>query len=297
MKHFTKIIGSGGFGLIVKHKSMPVVMKLLYDGNCDDSKIEFEKHYNIYSAFSLASKKLSIEYSNLASNYKEICVSRPLAFENRKIEMFDKIFACYYLMSFLNPLTLNNNSSLYHIINDEYKSTVDKSLGRVYSLPISENNPSRGFFASYSYITDVIFPSLTEDQKGVLNNIDVLIQYMGFSFGLITFVAEYFPKDVEYTLGTTDEGKLCFCVLDFGMTSKLDFNFDTPLGPRQRETQLKRIAKDLLNEFDVDIYFPTEIRQKELFLLGMKDSLKLVEKDILAKTEIFNIFSKLIMED
>lgn len=243
IKNFDQVIGSGGFGLIVRHSSEPLVAKLLYDSSCDDAEIEYKKHLDIYKTFR---KVKNPEYSKL-------CVSKPLAYDRENVIFNGNMFSCFYIMTLLNSL---GNEGLYHIIDDSYKHTVDRAIGRVYSQKISDANPSRGFFASYSYM---INNNLLLD-----HNIGDLIRYMGYSFGVITFLAEYYPKDVEYTLGADTEGNPCFCVLDFGMVYKIDF-----------DDIAEAIVTQLAEIFELDLYFPTDNTNKKIFMEGMKDALNI----------------------
>lgn len=259
MNEFNEIIGSGGFGLIVKHSSKPLVAKFLYEAGCKDASVEYGKHMEIYSIFS----------NNQNPKYSQICVPEPYGFSNEAIIAFGKYFNCYYMMSLLEKL---DDNGLYHIIKDSMKKSVDKTIGRQYSVAVSPENPSRGFFASYSYIRDDLLPRFSSQEKGGLSTIPQIIQYIGYAYGIIVFLAEYNPKDVEYTLGKGDDGRLCFCVLDFGMTHKITFLPDA-ITPQHYEKQLISIKNMLIDNFELDVYFPDDQTNLEFFINGVRDAL------------------------
>ena len=165
-----------------------------------------------------------------------------------------KEYSCYYLMTELYPLDKNG---LYHIINDEYEG-LNKVVGRLYTEPVSENNPSRGFFGTYSYISNNVLPSNFPD-------IATLLQYMGYAFGVILFIAELFPRDIEYTLGRDKKGRMCFTVLDFGLTEQFDFTKNNDI----LVTSAKYVIDDLLT---IDIYFPITRLLIDAFKVGLTDA-------------------------
>jgi hypothetical protein len=291
MKRFNHIIGSGGFGLIVKHDEEPIVAKLLYSAGCQTAEEEYFKHLAIFTAFQTVRN----------NRFPQICVANPLGYDSEKVDKFGKVFDCYYMMSLLDKI---DNNGLYHIIRESMKSSVDKVIGRIYGETVSDVNPSRGFFASYSYITENILNDETLN-KGNILTIDDILEYMGFSFGVIAFIAEYSPLDVEYTLGKTPDDKLCFSVLDFGMTTKIFFGdqetqkeiFATSVQKKKiNEERIRQIIRVLVNGFEMDIYFPDEEEGKVSFLKGMKSSLQYVETHIEEKTLVFKKFSEEITQ-
>ena len=289
MENFDKIIGSGGFGLIVKHKDEDVVAKMLYGGGCDASEIEFRKHERIYQAFQKVKTYLPPH-----TLYNQICISKPLGFDRDSVVKFGQSFDCFYLMTLLKNLDqeLARSAGLYHVIDDGYKAYVDKVVGRRFSEPISTQNPSRGFFASYSYIAEHILPNLSPEEKGGMTTIKDIIECMGFAVGIIIFLAGYIPADVEYTLGLSDS-ELCLAVLDFGMVTEITFNPDAVL-EGQKEKKLNLIAQTLVSTLEVDIYLPQDDALKSIFLEGMKDavdtSIAINPQNALEKRYVFERF-------
>lgn len=280
MDNFNEIIGSGGFGLILKHDLKPVVAKLLYEAGCKDASVEYNYHREIYGVFAGINNP----------RYAQLCVPEPYGFSNEDVIAFSKYFSCYYMMSLLEKL---DDNGLYHIIKDSMKKSVDKIIGRRYGQPVSEDNPSRGFFASYSYITSTLLPSLSSSTKGGLSSISNIIRYMGFAYGVISFLAEYNPKDVEYTLGKDSDGRLCFCVLDFGMVQKITFLPDA-ISPEHYQKQLVAIKNVLVDNFEIDVYFPDDSTNFEDFIEGLEDAIAMLPLSDPAYKEKKHIFEMMV---
>jgi hypothetical protein len=258
---YNQIIGAGGYGIIIKHDIENSVMKLLYNArNCNESEIEFRIHSEIY-------EKLLPYLSQPGS---QICMSQPMDFSNEPILKFDNRFICNYRMSLIHALY---GQILYHIIlKEEYNEIFNKEIGRSYSQPVSEKNPSRGFFATSLYIQDIILDSLPDKVKGNIRYISDIIYRMGYLFGLTVFLAEYIPYDVEYVLGLNDQEKLCVVMLDFGMVRKISFNPDEIIIKKQKQ-KLDMIVRDLTEIRDIDLYFPySDDYQYGSFLEGFTDA-------------------------
>jgi hypothetical protein len=188
-----KVIGSGGFGLVVQFSNKPIVAKLLYKSSCDDAKIEYNKHLDIYTSFNNIKNE---KYLN------DVCISIPLGFDSEEIIYSNYVYSCYYIMTLLHSL---GNEGLYHIIDNSHHN-MNKQIGKVFTLPISQNNPSRGFFANYDYLQS----NILNKYDGYLTTIKRIMKCMGFAFGVILFVAEYLPEDVEYALGKNpDTNEIC----------------------------------------------------------------------------------------
>jgi len=121
-------------------------------------------------------------------------------------------------------------------------------------------------------------------KKGSLTSINQIIKYIGYSFGVIIFIAEYFPLDVEYTLGQSDD-KLCFDVLDFGMTEKINFT-------NSSMEYIRGISHKLIDDIDIDLYYPSESSYIDIFKLGFKDAYeKSIKSD--SKKLVFENFIEL----
>ncbi len=260
--NYNQIVGSGGFGLVLKNDKDQVI-KLLYSGSCGDAKKEFEKNDIIYKTF------LSTEY--------QLVVPKPLIFNMEQIQRNNIKYSCFYIMTYLHPILLPDQAPvLYHIINNEYEPIFNKIVGKVYSMPVTDKNPPRGFFASYNYI-QTILNRLPNEFKGTLMTINDILEVMGYVFGTIIFGAGYKPIDVEYVLCEMNS-RLAIGILDFGMVEPIDWNLPVDV-----------IGNDIIdNVVDIDLYLPTPgTPEMKIFLRGF-DRVKIGED----KKELFNFLRK-----
>lgn len=273
---YNTIIGSGGYGLILKNDNKDTVIKLLYNGGCKQAGIEYFKHLILY-------KILSKKTTTIAS---QVCIAKPLIFNQKPIIKNGQHFSCFYEMSLLHSIDpylsiapSGGNNGLYHIISDSAGNVFNKKFGRIYNKPISDENPSRGFFATYIYINNNILPNLDDNFKKDLKNINDILFRIGYIFGIIIFVAEYKPIDVEYVLADCNM-ILNVAVLDFGMIEKIDWTVGA------------KIADDIQdNILDIDIYFPIPgTIEMEYFLQGF--TFAFGESDKTNKKKL--VFDKLI---
>lgn len=249
------IIGSGGFGIIIKNSINNTVIKLLYNSKvCSQSKYEFDIHKMIFLDM-CKYKKINcdkIEYVN------QIYTSTPIDFQDYKIIKNDNVYTCGYRMTLIHSLPIINKISnvLYHIIlKSEYQPMIDKIIGKEYLEPVSDKNPARGFFASSDYIENKILSSLDQEIKRNINNINDIAFRMGFLFSFLIFVCEYNPMDVEYVLCLNNNKELSVGILDFGMVSRIEFNIST-LSKKLLEEKLDIIATNIISIHDTDLYFP-----------------------------------------
>lgn len=248
-QEFGKVLGAGGFGIVIKkHGSNEVGKFLINPRECSEAEIEYGKHLMVFNAFA----------SVRSPKYSHICVSKPISFSDRPMEIGKRFYTCHYMMTELYPL---NESGLYHVVSQQpqYEKTMNRIVGRAYNEPVSSSNPSRGFFATYSYIEKNIL-----QKGGEFSDIHTVLKYMGYAFGVIFLIAELFPKDVEYVLGRNERGEICFTILDFGLTEPLSFiNDDTAA------SWARAAIDDIL---DVDIYFPVDADTIEAFKEGFTDA-------------------------
>lgn len=291
IENYTNIIGSGGFGLVVKHKSEPNVIKLLYDtAACDESKKEYGIHKEIYDAITLYLKE---------GKNKQINTSNPIDFQSfsKKMSAFGKQFSCSYRMTLIENLdkVLNNDNGLYHIIlkEEEYNSRFNKKVGRVYSEPVSEENPTRGYFITESKIKEVILDNLSSSIKGDITTVNDIAHRMGLLYALLIFLAEYIPKDAEYVLSKCDE-KMCVTVLDFGMFEKINFKPKISAsiqGPILKIDQdidiMKKLVRTLSESSNVDSEVIAKIiknfQELSMETEKIKSFLKSLDNDIVEK--------------
>lgn len=284
---YTTVVGSGGFGLILKHINKPKVAKLLYNTqSCSDAQIEYTKHQHIYNCL-----QKFIDTNKLT----QIDISKPLSFSNENvfIERNKNIveFKCYYIMSLLNAISipkgdtqlvfrgidkLNIDYYKYHDFNhliqliykeDEYGSTLNKLVGKKYMENVSTDNPERGFFLTTTYIEQLIKHFNKAGLSGDIKSNDDILERMGTIFSIIIFDSEYIPEDSEYVLSMNND-ILSVTVLDFGMIKKINFIPDV-FG--KVEHHLDKIVEDIRTIRDIDLYFPYDTDDNyQYFLKGFK---------------------------
>lgn len=284
MDEYDKIIGSGGFGLVVKSNQTNTVVKLLYSAkSCEDAQIEYLTHLSIYD-----------NIKQYLSKY-QLCISAPIDYENTTIVKFSKEFSCYYRMSYINSFDKNG---LYHIIlKEENVHMMNKLIGRVYTEPVSSSNPSRGFFATASYLKNLLEREPSHTKKD-LKTVEDLTFRLGLIFALLIFKCHYLPTDAEYVLARNHIGQICVCVLDFGMFSRINFDLKEVL-PNKHMFILNKIVQNLQDIRDIDLYFPYEDDELyptfiEGFTEGFHLAMKEEENDNLeirkAKNYVFSQF-------
>jgi hypothetical protein len=274
-----QIIGSGGYGLIIKHPTENIVGKLLYGEDCSNAGKEYQKHLDVYRAFeSIAQNR----YTDSNFDYSELCLPEPLGFENRTVAYKGQMYSCYYLMTLIPSLT--KEQTLYHIVQKGYSIGL---RGRIADEPISEDNPSRGFFAPMDYLRKEILEDYADSD---LYTDQSVYRYMGFAYGVILFVAQYIPDDVEFLIAGkeyssffTTSKRPCFCVLDFGMLKKIEYDVSS--------SKLNSIAEEVARVASYDIYIPYyDDDQFYHFEQGMRDSLNHVKTQKEQKTRVLERF-------
>lgn len=286
-REYKDIIGSGGFGIIIRHgcksedkECNNTVAKFLYNAkSCDEAQIEFLTHKSIFNTFS----KLVFSDRN---EMKNISMSEPVGFSNETVKIninknCPEEFKCFYVMKLLYPIdvpkftineTNHNINSLIHLIfkEDEYEYVFNKEVGRVYTEEVSKTNPSRGFFMTTSYITKVIEEYKKRGKNGDIDSITDVLERLGFIFSVLVFGCDYIPRDVEYVLSTDKNGVLQVTVLDFGMIYKLDFSCKSCISDKKFENAINKIVDGMEEMRDIDLYFPydTDTENYRHFLTG-----------------------------
>jgi len=239
------IIGSGGNGLIVKHNNENKVIKLLYAKKCADAEKEYNIHIECYDNMNI--------FLNIIKQELQIKIDRAYSFCNScDLEFNGEIYKCAYEMEFIEsivPLFINIDKTkdfneLIHItFNCEVPS---KRRGRIYSEPISSNNPSRGVFVNEKDFDSYLDRIPLEIKKNILTKKDVLYR-MGLLFGSCVFYAKYLPIDGEYVLSyDRTKNNLCVQILDFGMFEKINFP----------DVDIKKYVDAMIDKIEIDIYIP-----------------------------------------
>ena len=281
MSKYTNILGSGGFGMIVSNTRGKDVVKLYYRQNsCKEMNAEYVSFLSAYNALE--------DYP-----YPQLTIPEPKKIDNRNIQFKNTKFLCGIEMKRVAPIPfMGGTNGLIHIILKEgYKPMMNKEVSKNYSNPISNSNPSRGFFATGTYITSDILTRLTEEQRSGINSIDDIAFRMGYGFAILVVVAELYPNDVEYCLGMVDS-ILNVVILDFGMAMPINYSIDT-----------RRIAdiilygdKELEHSTGIsnDLYFPdNDDPTFEAFIAGIAAVKSLIQDP--KKNEILDIIISVLV--
>jgi hypothetical protein len=182
------VIGAGGYGIVLKDKNQ--VVKLFIDTeSCNELKLETQIHQDIY--------KLVIKYTPY------IHVPKIDFIQSEPIEYKDKKYLCGIGMEYLEP-PLDFKEQVHCCLGYQHDD-IDSSWGQRMGLPISETNPTRGFFASpetLEYIWNQEMSNMT---------IDILAFQMGTCLRMILDNG-ILPIDIEFVWSG---GKLC--MIDFGL--------------------------------------------------------------------------------
>jgi hypothetical protein len=212
MNKYTKILGAGGYGMIVSSDINSNVTKLYYEKDkCGEMTAEYLHFITVFNAFN-------------DNPYPQIMIPEPKKIDNRQIIFGEKEFQCGIEMKRILPLSIMSeykNGIIHVILKEEYKKQLNKERGREYG-EITDLNPSRGFEATGSYIENNILPKLNKDEKGIIESIEDIAYMMGISFTTLFIHAEIYPVDVEYCLGNND-GKVNLVMMDFGMCEFIDY--------------------------------------------------------------------------
>lgn len=247
MNKYDTVLGSGGFGMIVSNTSGKNVVKLFYkEDTCGEMRKEYLSFTTAYNALE--------DYPLI-----QLAIPEPKKIDNKSIEFKDSTFQCGIEMEKITPVPsmVDKNNGIVHIIlKEDYKSSgmMNKEVGRRYGKEISKNNPSRGFFATGSYIESDILPQLSDVQKGGIVSLDDIAYRMGYGFALLVSIAELYPNDVEYCLGIIN-GVLNVIIMDFGMCSPIDYSSNS--ADKIAEYIIYGIPNDVYGTgISSDFYFP-----------------------------------------
>lgn len=230
MAGYESVIGAGGFGKVIKHGAEPVVVKLYYTPeSCGESEKEFA---SLQRAFEAVAPYVA---------EKQIYVPRPLGFENTPHIWGGQAFSCVLQLGFVDHLP--GFTGLIHIIlKEENKRLFDREVGKDYGTPVSATNPSRGFFATGTYLDSTILPALDDAVKGEIRTANDIANRFGFLYGMLVNGGVY-PFDVEFSIGLVD-GRLHVIALDFNLAA-----------PIQASEELPDIARKLVKGYKYGVGF------------------------------------------
>ena len=232
-----QVIGAGGFGTIYYDSSRDVVVKAIIRSNsCNQAFNEMNTQFKIHVAFedladisgvSLDGAELSVDDLALIQNVKQyVKVSKALSSCDKPIVINDITYSCYFFMERLSgvpvakllaidPLLFKNTRDSYRpsdvMVHMAFNSDLPAKLYPVVQSkkPISDINPSRGYFLDDAFDVTVLNMPLRKSR---------VKEMIGFVYSYIYFHEYIIPLDIEFTIGWTQDGEFVMNVLDFGMT-------------------------------------------------------------------------------
>lgn len=246
---FDNLIGGGGFGNIYSSSKHPnLVLKNIIDvSTCPCAQYEFMIHKSIYDSFTTINECHPLQY---------IYIPKPITFDNHKN-------GCSYIMEKLNFI---NNNFIHLTINDIFPSSgKDKEIGRIYTEPVSDTNPTRGYFPSINTINNILL------KYNNMQSISDIVLRMGYLFGTMVFGARVYPIDVEYGL-VLYNNNLCVSVIDFGLCLPHSFELNEVPLPEEYKKCAKPITNTvnfILDTIFFDIYYSPEETYINDYISGM----------------------------
>jgi hypothetical protein len=188
----SKIVGAGGYGIVIRPNKCPNynVYKLLYDIDASDMlNIESEIQQHLYNVFHRLLPEVKIPYTFHVMN-KEVIYKQ-------------SYYLCGIEMEYLNPPRGFNEQ--VHILLGYKGDDIDEEWGKQISLPVSESNPTRGFFASPDTM------ELIWKEENYLMTIERVAYLMGRALRLC-IKNGVIPIDVEWVWSND-----CLYIIDFGL--------------------------------------------------------------------------------
>lgn len=195
-----RIIGAGGFGIIIHTNDDPNAYKLLYDIEaCSELQNEIRIQKACYNLFK-NHKSIDAWIPNVTWSSSE-----PIIFQGVR-------YLCGIGMTYLPPPL--DFTEQVHILLSNTAGDLDSEWGRRIGQPISETNPTRGFFASVNTLE-----WLWSQEKSTMT-IERMAWIMGSAYRIM-LNAGIIPIDLEWVWS---DGKPW--IIDFGMCR---FGFVDPL--------------------------------------------------------------------
>jgi hypothetical protein len=228
------IYGAGGYGLIVK-ANQKEVFKLFFDlAACN--KIKQEAHIQ------------EILFHSFKKDLPEVGIPEITYFnKNKQVEFYKKQYLCGIGMEFIPPPEGFEES--VHILLGYNEDDLDTSWGQSQGYAVSQENPTRGFFAS-SEMMELIW---NEERSKM--TIEKMAYLMGSSFALF-LKNRILPIDVEWIWSLKRKPY----IIDFGLCEQLD----TPISP------VDFLAIKGTRGLDTDIYVPHKTdRGYDEFISGL----------------------------
>lgn len=131
----SQIVGAGGYGIVIRSHNCPQksVYKLLYDMYASDKlKVESVIQQHLHNVFHTFLPEVKIPFTFHVRN--EIVVYK------------QSHYLCGIEMEYLKPPA--GFDEQVHVLLGYKGDDIDEEWGKQMALPVSESNPTRGFFAS-----------------------------------------------------------------------------------------------------------------------------------------------------
>lgn len=184
------IIGAGGYGIAVKPTRENIIIKLIYDL---DSCIMMKSEASVQAK----------AHKILATYFSLVSIPEIFFFKKSVVSYQKHPYLCGIGMEYLPP-PLNYTETI-HIILSSLDDQINVSRGRKTQEPISEQNPTRGFFAGPDTLEEI----------WDLENSEMTIEKMAYLMGITMSVLlnnGIILDDEEWIWAN---GKPC--IIDFGM--------------------------------------------------------------------------------
>lgn len=189
------VFGAGGYGIAVYRPESNDVVKLLYDTDaCDKLLHEAKLHQHIY---------------NILHPYPEVGVPRITQYSSQPVKYNKSYYLCGLGMEYLPP-PLDFTEAVHLILG--YEDDLDSSWGRKQSQPVSETNPTRGFFASPESLEWIW------TQEGSSMTIERLAYIMGKT-NRILLDHSILPIDIEWVWSNGKPYIIDFGLCEFGVVN------------------------------------------------------------------------------
>lgn len=277
-----KIIGAGGFGTVYELPNGTVIKAIKDHNDCLSADVELKKQSSIYDAFQhLFRSNINDKIVQLVKN--NIVISKPIESHSKSIEIDKVQYSCYFQMDKLYGIPLSVYRQFDNkLVEDKFDPEFLKAVGDNYNImaqlslnselpanfygvtyaakKLGFKNPPRGFFIT---MYDQDFLDFIKSEYGFHLTLEEIKQIIGFIYGWIYFYANFYPRDIEITLGFNPKtNRFQINVLDFGMTENLTNN------PKSIDS--------IIDDIGIDIYGDVSGDDPETYQ-GWKDAATIAE--------------------
>lgn len=203
----SKIIGAGGYGIIVHMPGQLSATKLLYE-------LQDFKNLQNEATIQQTCYKLFKTYLPMVK------IPRVHSVQTNPIEYKGSQYLCGITMDYLQPPS-GFQEQLHMLLGYPYDD-IDKEWGKQISSPVSPTNPTRGFFASPETL-EMIWE---EEQSSM--TISTLAYLMGCSYSCMISNG-IIPIDLEWVWANGFPTILDFGLCRFGTVDKIQFYYQKGL--------------------------------------------------------------------